>query len=152
MNPSDHIPIDVHVFEPFYVSVSREVSRQLLKHSAIPPEITARQIADHLVIRVRQAVASQVVDAVEYRCPASWREGVKDALYSWLGSGWSKPGHWPWFGDFCRERWPVRYKIDRVEDRLLYPQIPVPDPRLVPRGIARVVTTRTEPLDPWGER
>ncbi len=77
--------------------------------------------ATDTIIQAILDVFKEDVKVITY--PANWREAVKEALYAWLGTGYT--GHWPVMGDVLRTRWPVRHTT--VDIDALYPLLVAPN-------------------------
>lgn len=114
--------------------VLEEIVFRYSRAFAIPPRVvlddmTLRDI-ERWVIHVYQSVMGEQLGTKTVSHPANWREACKAALYAWLGGGVDTPeGHWPWAGDVCRRRWPVRQTVHTFEAAVLYPDIALPDQR-----------------------
>lgn len=106
------------------------------------------QIVEHNVMlqgmaySLKAEVFGEHLKRAEVTYPQTWRDAVKERLYLWLGSGWEGPGHWPWFGDYCRMRWPITYHTVKIDVLALYPDVSVPHARHV-LYVARDEESRT---------
>lgn len=105
-------------------------------HQYISPELAAdfgnapsvqvleQHVYGGLVVQLRQHVYAQSLDQATVRYPATWRDAVKDRLYSWLRSG-----HWPWAADLLEPRYPVGWQETTIDVKALYPKIAMPNER-----------------------
>lgn len=103
------------------------VSKELVDEFALAPSVRVMEeyACNALIYQLRQEVLSQHLDRATVRYPENWREGAKEALYTWLSR------HWPWFGEYAAERWAVRYRVVEIDVKALYPKIAMPEHRSI---------------------
>jgi hypothetical protein len=110
-------------------AISQHISESVIEDLANPPQI--RWLTDSITSSVRMVLRTDIfaqhLDRAVVKHPETWLDAVKQALYAWFGS--DIYGHWPWFGDYARKRWPAKIRTIEIDVKALYPKIAAPTER-----------------------
>jgi hypothetical protein len=113
--------------ERFTFMTRRLISQNLINDFAVEPTIETYVMHEMnaLAVQVRQDLLNQHLERATVTYPETWVDACKQAFYAWLGTG--ETGHWPWFGEYASNRWPVTMHVTTVDVKALYPKIALPD-------------------------
>jgi hypothetical protein len=120
------------VTEPFFedvalqflrVEVQRHIPRLLLDQ-----KLSVESIAGEIVLRLTGHVLGRKLEPVEVRWPDDWWQAFRER----------------WFPRWWLARWPVRFRVHRVEFRELYPDFKPALPQHTSRHEFRLVLNQFE--------
>lgn len=117
------------VLERMRFAVQRAISSHLM--DGFNGNINVQMFDDRILIKaiitsVQIELLGEHLERKTVKYPRDWKENCKQALYNWL-HGSEFIGHWPWFGAYCRKRWPIMYTVVDIDVRALYPTMAIPE-------------------------
>lgn len=92
---------------------------------SVEVDTRVRRAVEMLCIRLQQEVYSQKFRPIILRNYATWQDGLREWLYAKL---WI---HWPWFIEWLKERYPVRFQETVIDEQAYYPMLNFPHERVV---------------------
>lgn len=119
------------VLERMRFLIHQAISNDLMESFAGNVDVKFSEHIQHYLtnttlVSVRLELLGEHLERKRVTYPRDWKENCKQALYNWLHGG-EFIGHWPWFGAYCRKRWPIMYAVVDIDVRALYPTMAIPE-------------------------
>jgi hypothetical protein len=106
------------VLEKFKLRARQISTYEFIKSAGV--EVWADFVACSLISQMDAFVSGQQVKYIEIDYPLTWWQALKKELYEKR-----------WFPERIKRRWPVKSRTRTIDIKLLYPDLVIPDQRIM---------------------